>query len=71
MTRQGFGSPLTQRQQALQGRSKFDMTLDQLHDWLDACKTMEEWSAAAQAKRSWTRARLETEREIARRQAKS
>ncbi len=67
MTRQGFGSPLTSSQLALQGKSKFDMTLPQLHDWLDACRTMEEWSAVATAKRAWAKARVETEREIARR----
>jgi hypothetical protein len=67
VTRQGFGSPLSSSQLALQGRSKFEMTLPQLHDWLDACRTMEEWSNAPAAKKAWTRARLETEREIARR----
>ena len=70
MTWQGFGSPLTVTQQALSKRRKSEMTIDQLHDWLDACRTMEEWTSIAAARRAWTKNRTETEAEIAKRAAK-
>lgn len=70
MTWQGFGSPLTVTQQALQKRRKSEMTIDQLHDWLAACQTMEEWSTVAAARRAWAKHRVDTEAEIAKRLAK-
>jgi len=71
MTWQGFGSPLTVTQQALQKRRKSEMTVDQLHDFLDACKTMEEWTTVAVVRRAWTKHRQDTEAEIAKRLRKA
>lgn len=64
-----FGSPLTVSQQALQKRRPSEFTIAQLHEWIDACDTMEHWVKNPSARKAWTKAREEAQRELARRTA--
>jgi hypothetical protein len=59
--------PLTKSQQQLRGRNVSDMTVEQLHDWIDACNTMEQSGIAAKARRSWKDGRKEATRELEKR----
>ncbi len=71
MSMQPFGSPLTASQQALQNRDRATMTVAQLHDWIDACRTMEDWVRNGAAKKAWTKSREQAEKELRRRERKA
>ncbi len=43
--------PLTKSQQELRGRSLCEMSIGQLHEWIDACDKMERWVDAKKARR--------------------
>jgi hypothetical protein len=59
--------PLTKSQQALRGRDVRDLSIEQLHAWIDACTKMEHSVEFKKARRSWKRGREEALAELARR----
>lgn len=59
--------PLTKTQQALRGRDPRDLSLDQLRDWIDACKKMEHWVKDKKARKEWRKSREQTVAELERR----
>lgn len=59
-----MNEPLTKSQQSLRGKKLTDMSLDQLMDWIDACKMMEGVVKPAKARRTWKHSREKAEIEI-------
>jgi hypothetical protein len=62
-----MAEPLTKSQQSLRGRRIVDLTDDQLHEWIDACKKMEDWVGHAKSRRAWRLSAIEAEAELERR----
>jgi hypothetical protein len=62
-----MNNPLTKSQRELRGRDVRDMSIEQLHDWIDACSKMERWVDFNKARRSWKHGREEALAELARR----
>ena len=55
---------LTKSQQALRGRDLRDLSIAQLHDWIEACTNMERSVKFNKARRSWKRSREEALAEL-------
>ena len=63
--------PLTKSQTSLRGRKICDMSIEQLHDWIDACNKMERHVKYNKGRRTWTRSRTAAEAELERRRPES
>ena len=63
--------PLTRSQHLLRGRKIADMSIAQLHEWIDACNKMEAWVKDSKSRRSWTKSRAEAEAALEARSAKN
>jgi hypothetical protein len=61
--------PLSKSQSRLRGRKIVDMSVEQLQDWIAACRQMEEWKhTPAKARHDWKVSGSEAMTELERRQ---
>jgi hypothetical protein len=65
-----MNNPLNKQEEKLRGKKIYDMTLDELNVWINACDKMENWVNANKARRTWTSSRLEATIEIEKRLSK-